>query len=178
MLHLALTVKPVLPSAMARSVGAETASFHGSIPGPHLPLSTLRPQPRGRTRMTRGRRWSLTLRRKALSSSPSCRFDRRTSQHRLHMPRGSLHLELRFRQRGRVASRRTVLVGGLALREPCRTHRTARSRATSPRIGRREVFASQSGCTQPKYTSMAATGSARTVVHADGQSVITVLSAL
>ena len=31
-------------------------AFRGSIPGPHVPLSTLHPRPRGRRRMTRGRR--------------------------------------------------------------------------------------------------------------------------
>ena len=36
--------------------------FRGSIPGPHVPLSTLHPRPRGRRRMTRGRRGSLALR--------------------------------------------------------------------------------------------------------------------
>jgi hypothetical protein len=38
------------------------------------PLSTLHRRPRGRRRMTRGRRGSLLLRREALSSFPSCRF--------------------------------------------------------------------------------------------------------
>ena len=37
----------------------EVISFRGSIPGPHVPLSTLHPRPRGRRRMTRGRRGSL-----------------------------------------------------------------------------------------------------------------------
>ena len=45
----------------------EVISFRGSIPGPHVPLSTLHPRPRGRRRMTRGRRGSLTLRRMTLS---------------------------------------------------------------------------------------------------------------
>ena len=34
-------------------------AFRGSIPGPHVPLSTLRPRPCERRRMTRGRRGSL-----------------------------------------------------------------------------------------------------------------------
>jgi len=51
-----------------------TCSFRGSIPNPCVPLSTLRRRPRGRRRMTRGRRGSLLLRREALSSSPFCRF--------------------------------------------------------------------------------------------------------
>ena len=41
--------------------------FRGSIPGPHVPLSTLHPRPRERRRMTRGRRGSLALRRMTLS---------------------------------------------------------------------------------------------------------------
>ena len=40
----------------------QSNSFRGSIPGPHVPLSTLHPRPRGRRRMTRGRRGSLALR--------------------------------------------------------------------------------------------------------------------
>src|SRR3978361_2397667 len=47
--------------------------LRGSIPGPSLPLSTLRPRPRGLTRMTRGRCGSLYLHRKGLAPSPSCR---------------------------------------------------------------------------------------------------------
>ena len=43
----------------------EPISFRGSIPGPHVPLSTLHPRPRGRRRMTRGRRGS---------SQQPCRF--------------------------------------------------------------------------------------------------------
>src|SRR6058998_1024573 len=52
--------------------------FRGSIPGPPLPLSTLRGRPHGRPRMTRGRRGSLRLRRMTLSFTAPRRFDRRT----------------------------------------------------------------------------------------------------
>jgi hypothetical protein len=50
------------------------SAFRGSIPGPHLPLSTLRRRPHGRQCMTRGRRGSLLLRRETLPFSPVCRF--------------------------------------------------------------------------------------------------------
>src|SRR2546425_3497099 len=52
--------------------------FRGSIPGPYLPLSTLRGRPYGRSRMTRGRRGSLRLRRMTLSFTAPRRCDRRT----------------------------------------------------------------------------------------------------
>ena len=44
-------------------------AVRGSIPGPHVPLSTLHPRSCERRRMTRGRRGSLTLRRMTLSST-------------------------------------------------------------------------------------------------------------
>src|SRR2546428_4992931 len=48
------------------------------MPGPYLPLSTLRGRPYGRSRMTRGRRGSLRLRRMTLSFTAPRRCDRRT----------------------------------------------------------------------------------------------------
>src|SRR2546425_858113 len=52
--------------------------FRGSIPGPYLPLSTLRGRPYERLRMTRGRRGSLRLRRMTPSFTAPRRCDRRT----------------------------------------------------------------------------------------------------
>jgi len=52
----------------------EVICFRGSIPGPHVPLSTLRRHPHGCLRMTRGRCGSLLLHRMALSSTTSRRF--------------------------------------------------------------------------------------------------------
>ena len=52
-------------------------SGHGlrsSIPGLHVPLSTLRPHPHGCTRMTRGRRSWLSLQRMKLPFTTPCRF--------------------------------------------------------------------------------------------------------
>ena len=49
--------------------GADVRRAHGSIPGPHVPLSTLHPRPCEWRRMTRGRRGSLALRRMTLSST-------------------------------------------------------------------------------------------------------------
>ena len=46
--------------------------------GPHVPLSTLRPRPHDRRRMTRGPRGSLLLRCETLAFSPLHRCDRRT----------------------------------------------------------------------------------------------------
>ena len=48
--------------------------FRGSIPGPHVPLSTLRPSPYGNRRMTRGRCGSLALQRMTLSFTTPRRF--------------------------------------------------------------------------------------------------------
>ena len=44
-MHLALAMHPLLPSALYDDVGSLNFNivFRGSIPGPHVPLSTLRP---------------------------------------------------------------------------------------------------------------------------------------
>ena len=49
-------------------------TFRGSIPGPHVPLSTLRRSPCGKRRMTQGRCGSLILQRMTLSFTTSRRF--------------------------------------------------------------------------------------------------------
>ena len=72
--------------------------FRGSIPGPHVPLSTLHPRPHGRRRMTRGRRESLALRRMTLSFTTPRRFipalsaikDMVTALEYRHVPTGTL----------------------------------------------------------------------------------------
>lgn len=48
--------------------------FRGSIPGPHDPLSTLRPPPYESARMTRSRRSWLSFQRMKLSFTTLCRF--------------------------------------------------------------------------------------------------------
>ena len=60
---------PGLPAALAAGHG-----LRGSIPGPRVPLSTLRPHPHERARMTRGRRSWLSLQRMTLSFTTSRRF--------------------------------------------------------------------------------------------------------
>src|SRR5437660_8993585 len=52
----------------------EPSFFRGSIPGPHVPLSTLQPSPHGNRRMTRGRCGSLALQRMTLSFTTLRRF--------------------------------------------------------------------------------------------------------
>jgi len=65
---LAKVMCPVLPSVQVDDVGTpKLTSFRGSIPSPHIPLSTLRAPPYGDTRMTRGRFDSLNLNRMNLS---------------------------------------------------------------------------------------------------------------
>ena len=49
-------------------------AFRGSIPGPHVPLSTLHPRSCERRCMTRGRRGSLAIRRITLPFTTPCRF--------------------------------------------------------------------------------------------------------
>jgi len=49
-------------------------TFRGSIPGPYVPLSTLRCSPHGERRMTRGRCGSLSLQRMTLSFTTPRRF--------------------------------------------------------------------------------------------------------
>jgi hypothetical protein len=77
---LAIATCSVLPSEHVEVVGTpEQTLFRGSIPGPHFPLSTLRPQPYDRKRMTRGRCDSLHLHRMKLSFTTFRRFYRRTN---------------------------------------------------------------------------------------------------
>ena len=66
---------PLLPTASAPRSSHE---FRGSIPGPHVPLSTLRRRSHPRRRMTRGRRGSLDLQRVELASIAPRRFSRRS----------------------------------------------------------------------------------------------------
>ena len=80
---LALASPPVLPSASELSVAAPDELFHGSIPSPPVPLSTLRPRCRQRRRMTRGQDGSLLLSCGALSSPTSRRFIPALSLHPL-----------------------------------------------------------------------------------------------
>src|SRR5262249_4899812 len=54
-------------------VGTQNRNFRGSMAGLCAPLSTLRRDPRGHLRMTRGRCGSLLLHRKGLAPSTPCR---------------------------------------------------------------------------------------------------------
>jgi hypothetical protein len=74
-MHLALATHPLLPSAHHYGVGSlYFERFHGSIPGPLVPLSTLRPGLYRPLRMTRGRCGSLRLHRMTLSFTTPRRF--------------------------------------------------------------------------------------------------------
>jgi hypothetical protein len=64
--------------------------FRGCIPGPHVPLSTLRRAPRGTRRTTRGRRGSLVLHRMTLPFTSPCRF--RPAHKEAHDGKVHLHL--------------------------------------------------------------------------------------
>ena len=67
--NLLLPRHPGPPAALAAG-----HVLRGSIPGPRVPLSTLRPRPHERARMTRGRRSWLSLQRMTLSFTTPCRL--------------------------------------------------------------------------------------------------------
>ena len=69
-----LAAQPVLPSARPTASAPRMIPFRGSLPGPSLPLSTLRCPLSGGQRMTRGRCGLLLLHRTDLSSASPCRF--------------------------------------------------------------------------------------------------------
>src|SRR6516225_2862722 len=68
-----MTRLDVLPSALCTASAPRIGLFRGSMAGLCTPLSTLRRNPRGQLRMTRGRCGSLVLHRKRLALSTPCR---------------------------------------------------------------------------------------------------------
>src|ERR1051326_691022 len=64
----------MLPSGVQTASAPRSTDFAARCPACTCPCPTLRRHPRGCRRMARGRRGSLLLRRRALSSPPSCRF--------------------------------------------------------------------------------------------------------
>src|SRR5471032_1073545 len=68
-----MTRQNVLPSAICTASAPRIGIFRGSMAGLCAPLSTLRRNPRGLLRMTRGRCGSLLLHRKRLALSTPCR---------------------------------------------------------------------------------------------------------
>src|SRR5262244_4497250 len=68
-----MTRLDVLPSALCTASAPRIGLFRGSMAGLCAPLSTLRRNPRGQLRMTRGRCGSLLLHRKRLALSTPCR---------------------------------------------------------------------------------------------------------
>ncbi len=73
--HLAVATLEMWPSASDHGVGVpEFGPFRGSIPDLHVPLSTLRTDPCGPSRMTRGRCGSLRLHRATLAFAAPRRF--------------------------------------------------------------------------------------------------------
>ena len=72
---LALSMRTVLPSATSTASAPWIQEpFHGSMAGPHVPLSTLHSGPCGPQRMTRGRCGWLHLHRMTLSATTPRRF--------------------------------------------------------------------------------------------------------
>ncbi len=69
---LAIAPAAVLPSRLTHTVGARKCAF-AAQPSPRLPSPTLRPRPRGRQRMARGRCGRLRLHRMELASNTPCR---------------------------------------------------------------------------------------------------------
>src|ERR1700751_3252833 len=68
-----MTRLDVLPSAICTASAPRIGLCRGSMAGLCAPLSTLRRNPRGQLRMTRGRCGSLLLHRKRLALSTPCR---------------------------------------------------------------------------------------------------------
>src|ERR1700692_528422 len=68
-----MTRPDVLPSTIYTVSAPRIGIFRGSMAGLCAPLSTLRRNPRGQLRMTRGRCGSLLLHRKRLALSTPCR---------------------------------------------------------------------------------------------------------
>src|ERR1700745_3832844 len=68
-----MTRPDVLPSAICTASAPRIGRLRGSMAGLCAPLSTLRRNPRGQLRMTRGRCGSLLLHRKRLALSTPCR---------------------------------------------------------------------------------------------------------
>ena len=80
--HLAITMREMWPSACLESVGVpKSVAFRGSIPGPHVPLPTLRPCPYGQRRTARGQSGSLLFLCMALASTSPRQLSRRTPAH-------------------------------------------------------------------------------------------------
>src|SRR5690606_27036541 len=102
--------------------------FRGSVPGPHVPLSTLRRRPCEWLRMTRGRCGSLLLHRMTLSFTTPCRFDRRTGETTMFVITGATgHV-------GSVAAE-TLLAAGHQVRVVVRdAAKAARSRALGAEV--------------------------------------------
>jgi hypothetical protein len=76
---LAMTRRPVLPSAFLHSVGTPDDQLFAAQYSAHVfPLSTLHRHPHGYRCMTRGRRDWLNLRPTELASATTCQFSRRT----------------------------------------------------------------------------------------------------
>src|SRR5262249_57869188 len=68
-----MTHLDVVPSAICTASAPGIGLFGGAMAGLCAPLSTLRRNPRGQLRMTRGRCGSLLLHRKRLALSTPCR---------------------------------------------------------------------------------------------------------
>src|ERR1700686_5245706 len=94
-------------SVAPRDIGAPDGAFRfllqrrrpgvfglrGCIPGPHVPLSTLRRRPRERLRMTQGRCGSLFHIRMTLSFTTPRRFNRRTGEPTGNFPGDTRYIE-------------------------------------------------------------------------------------
>src|ERR1700689_2485878 len=73
-----LTPSPMLPSVPIKTSASRNCPLHDSIPGPHLPLSTLHVGTCAPPRMTRGQTGSLHLICKRLSLLARCQLAWRT----------------------------------------------------------------------------------------------------
>src|ERR1700694_1065781 len=118
-----MTRPDVLPSAICTASAPRIGIFRGSMAGLCAPLSTLRRNPRGQLRMTRGRCGSLLLHRKRLALSTPCRSPG-ASQMSSGLPlKADIAQYSRHVSKGRVEDGRGSLGHSATLRFP--SHRVA-----------------------------------------------------
>src|SRR5215831_16867632 len=86
-----MTRLDVLPSAICTASAPGIGLFRGSMAGLCAPLSTLRRNPRGQLRMTRGRCGSLILHRKRLALSTPCRSPGASQIESAMLPEAEVH---------------------------------------------------------------------------------------
>src|SRR5262245_1277300 len=95
---LALSRPDMLPSTLCTASAPRIRLFRGSMAGLCAPLSTLRRDPRGPLRMTRGRCGSLLLHRKGLAPSTPCRSPGASHNESAYAPTSDIQADIDLRR--------------------------------------------------------------------------------